>query len=64
VRITAEDRSSGYVRGTRDGIEVTANVRTQVDGSVRVEFNTSGATGHDPTLIERISRAYDRRMGR
>jgi hypothetical protein len=25
VRITAEDRSSGYVRGTRDGIDVTAN---------------------------------------
>ncbi len=64
VRITAEDRSAGQVRGTRDGIDVVANVRTQADGSVRVEFNTSGATARDPTLIERISRAYDRRMGR
>jgi hypothetical protein len=43
---------------------VAANVRTQADGSVRVEFNTSGATGQDPALIDRISRSYDRRMGR
>ncbi len=64
VRITAEDRSTGVVRGTRDGIDVVGNVRTQADGSVRVEFNTSGATARDPTLIDRISRAYDYRMGR
>jgi hypothetical protein len=64
VRITSEDRSSGIVRGTRDGIDVTANLRTQADGSVRVEFNTAGATARDPALIERVSRAYDRRMGR
>ena len=43
---------------------MTAGVRTQADGSVRVEFNTAGATGQDPQLIERISRSYDRRMGR
>jgi hypothetical protein len=64
VRITSEDRSAGVVRGTRDGIDVVANVRTQADGSVRVEFNTSGATARDPGLIDRISRAYDARMGR
>ena len=43
---------------------MTANLRAQADGSVRVELNTSGATGQDPGLIERISRSYDRRMGR
>jgi hypothetical protein len=64
VRITAQDRAAGVVRGTRDGIDVVANVRIQADGSVRVEFNTSGATARDPTLIDRISRAYDYRMGR
>jgi hypothetical protein len=64
VRITGQDRGAGQVRGTRDGIDVVANVRTQADGSVRVEFNTAGATARDPTLIDRISRAYDRRMGR
>jgi hypothetical protein len=64
LRVTSEDRASGVVRGTRDGIDVAANVRTQADGSVRVEFNTSGATNRDPQLINRVSSAYDRRMGR
>jgi len=64
VQILAEDRSTGTIRGRRGGIDVTAGVRTQADGSVRVEFNTAGATGQDPQLIERISRSYDRRMGR
>jgi hypothetical protein len=64
VQITTQDRGTGQIRGTRDGIDVVANVRSQADGSVRVEFNTGGATARDPTLIDRISRAYDRRMGR
>jgi hypothetical protein len=64
VRITSEDRGAGIVRGTHDGINVTANVRMQADGSVRVEFNTAGATERDPALIDRISQSYDRRMGR
>jgi hypothetical protein len=64
VRITSEDRGAGFVRGTHDGINVTANVRMQADGSVRVEFNTAGATERDPALIDRISQSYDRRMGR
>jgi len=64
VRISSEDRNAGIVNGSRDGIDVTAHVRTQADGSVRVEFNTSGETARDPGLIDRISRAYDRRMGR
>jgi hypothetical protein len=64
VVITTQDRNAGIVRGARDGINVTGNVRVQADGSVRVEFNTTGETGRDPELINRISRAYDRRMGR
>jgi len=64
VRITSEDRNAGIVQGSREGIDVTANVRVQANGSVRVEFNTSGETRRDPGLIDRISRAYDRRMGR
>ena len=64
VRITSQDRSAGVISGTRDGIVVTANVRSQADGSVRVEFNTSGDTARDPKLIDRISSAYDRLMGR
>ena len=64
VRVTSQDRAAGQIRGARDGINVTANVRTQADGSVRVEFNTSGETARDPKLIDRISHAYDRLMGR
>jgi hypothetical protein len=64
VRITSEDRASGVIRGYRDQQEVTINVRTQADGKVRVEMSARGPKGADPGLAERISRAYDRRMGR
>ncbi|MEZ5585572.1 MAG: hypothetical protein R3E46_00730 [Sedimenticolaceae bacterium] len=64
VPVAREDRGTGVVQGTRDGITITANVRTQADGSVRVEFNSNGAISRDPDLINRVSRAYDRRMGR
>jgi hypothetical protein len=64
VTITQEDRGAGIVRGSRGGIGVTGTVRTQADGSVRVQFDTSGATGADPTLIDRITRSYQAYMGR
>ena len=64
VRITAEDRSNGVIRGSRGEQEVTINVRTQADGTVRVEISTRGPKGADPGLAGRISRAYDRRRGR
>jgi len=64
VQITTEDRANGVIRGRRGGIDVTANVRTQADGSVRVQFDTAGATAQDPDLINRVSSAYERRMGR
>jgi hypothetical protein len=64
VRINQEDRSTGTLSGDRSGIQVVALVRTQADGSVRVEFRTVGATTVDPQLIERISASYDRKMGR
>jgi hypothetical protein len=64
VRITFEDRSNGVITGSRGDQDVTISVRTQADGSVRVELSARGPTGSDPGLTERISRAYDRRMGR
>src|SRR5512135_1665531 len=64
VHIVNLDRSSGTASGSRGSIGVTARVRTQADGSVRVEFNTSGNTAADPTLIERITQRYNQRMGR
>jgi hypothetical protein len=64
VRITAEDRTSGMISGNRGEQEITIYVRTQADGNVRLEFSVRGPKGADPGLASRISRAYDRRMGR
>jgi hypothetical protein len=64
VEISVEDRAGGMIRGRRGGIDITANVRSQGDGSVRVQFDSAGATAQDPTLLQRISSSYDRRMGR
>jgi hypothetical protein len=64
VRITSEDRASGVIRGYRGEQEVTINIGTQADGNVRVEMSARGPKGSDPGLAGRISRAYDRRMGR
>ena len=64
VRITSEDRGRGVISGSRGEQEVTIIVQTQADGNVRVEFSARGPKGSDPGLAGRISRAYDRRMGR
>jgi len=64
VEVLLEDRASGVMGGRRGGIDVTASLRQQADGSVRVQFDTRGSTHQDPGLIDRISRAYDARMGR
>ncbi len=64
VRITREDRDAGVIHGTRDGINLTASVNRRADGGVRVEFSSSGETNNDPELIHRVSRAYERLMGR
>jgi hypothetical protein len=64
VRITSENRGSGLIRGFREEQEVTINVLSQADGGARVEISARGPKGSDPGLAGRISRAYDRRMGR
>jgi hypothetical protein len=64
VRVASEDRVNGVIRGYRDQQEVTINLRTQADGNVRIEMSARGPKGSDPGLAGRISRAYDRRMGR
>jgi hypothetical protein len=64
VQIVNENRDAGTIRGTRGGITVTATLQTRADGGVRVEFKASGNIDSDPTLNERISNSYSRRMGR
>jgi hypothetical protein len=60
--LSVEDRASGRIMGTRSGMTITANVRAQSDGSVRLQFDSYNA--RDRELIERISQGYDARMGR
>lgn len=62
LSIRTEDRSSGVVVGMVGSATVTANVRQQADGSVRVQFDATGP--RDPSLIDRVSRSYDAYMGR
>jgi len=44
------------------GGSVSASVRSQADGSVRVQFDSQDL--RDPTLLDRVVRAYEARMGR
>jgi hypothetical protein len=62
LSITTEDRNSGTVVGKIGSGTVTANVRQQADGSVRVQFDSAGVS--DGGLMGRISSSYERRMGR
>lgn len=64
VMINTQNQSAGVVQGHRSGIDLTATVRTQANGSVQVQFITAGATDQDPQLINRITQSYNRRMGR
>ena len=64
VQIVHQDRAAGVIRGTRGSVNVSADVRTQADGSVRVEFGAGGNIAADPTLNDRILQSYNRRMGR
>jgi hypothetical protein len=61
IQITNQDRAGGLIQGRRGNITVTTRLIAQPDGAVRVEFNTGGALSEDPSLPDRISRAYDAR---
>lgn len=56
VRIGTEDRAEAALRGTRDTFDGTDCLRPQAEGTVRLDFNTAGATSRDPDLINRIAR--------
>ncbi|MEI5995676.1 hypothetical protein H3V53_00140 [Paraburkholderia bengalensis] len=62
LAISVQDPGTGTIVGGIDGGVVQASVRQQADGSVVVQFDSKNA--RDPALLDRISRSYDRRMGR
>jgi len=63
VSVVGQDRAAGTIDGKRGDIAIRAHIAAQNDGTVRAEFNVNGAS-QDPGLPDRISRAYDARMGR
>jgi hypothetical protein len=64
VQVSAADRSSGRISGSKGGAPVNIDVQQQADGSVQVRFNAPTATDSNPTLDQRWLSAYQRRMGR
>jgi len=62
LAISAEDRANGTIVGRQGAGTVTATIRRQGDGSVKVQFDAAGP--RDPALLDRVSRSYDARMGR
>jgi len=62
LTVNVEDPSRGVVVGQGGNASVQATVARQADGTVRVQFDATAP--QDPSLVERISRSYDRRMGR
>jgi hypothetical protein len=60
LAVVSADRGTGTVRGARGGAEGTIVVRMRGDGRVGVEINAKG----DPGLTQRLTDAYNRRMGR
>ena len=64
VRITSEDRSTGTINGSKGSLSVLITVAQQADGTVRVGFGVSGPPPQDSGLQDRLTRAYQRHMGR
>lgn len=63
--ISVADRNSGTIHAATGTDTVTVRVYTQADGSVRVEITAlRNGGGVNAALAQRISDAYDRRMGR
>lgn len=64
IQIISADRASGHIAGTKAGAAVTIDLRPQADNSLRVSFDAPAAKESNPTLAERWTAAYNRRMGR
>jgi hypothetical protein len=64
VHVTSEDRGSGTLRGDKGPFGILITVATQADGSIHVAFTVNGAAPENVNLQNRLTNAYQRRMGR
>jgi hypothetical protein len=64
LTVVSADRATGVIRGTRGDVEGIIRVETRVDGRVAVQINVNDPARRDPGLSDRLTQAYNRRMGR
>ena len=65
VRVTSEDRATGTIRGAQGSSSVVITVVPQADQTIQVGFSVTGGTSaQDANLRERLTSAYQGRMGR
>jgi hypothetical protein len=64
VQVTRADRSQGRITGSKAGAAVTVDLQPQADKSLKVAFSAPDSKEANPTLAERWTSAYNRRMGR
>jgi hypothetical protein len=64
LTLVTADRATGTIRGTRGSVEGIIAVRMRNDGRVGTEITAKDPENRDPTLVQRLTDAYNRRMGR
>ena len=64
LTLATADRGTGTIRGTRGSVEGVIVVRMRNDGRVGVEITSRDPDKRDPGLTQRLTDAYNRRMGR
>jgi hypothetical protein len=64
LNVVNADRATGTLRGVRGEVEGVINVAMRNDGRVGVQINARDPANRDPGLVDRITAAYNRRMGR
>lgn len=64
LTLASADQATGVIRGTRGAVEGIITVRMRSDGRVGVEIAARDPQQQDPSLVQRLTDAYQRRMGR
>ena len=64
LTVVVADRPSGTIKGTRGSVEGTIMVRRMADGRVGVEISARDPNRQDPGVVQRLTNAYNGRMGR
>jgi hypothetical protein len=64
LNVVSADRATGTLRGVRGDVEGVIQVAMRNDGRVGVQITARDPANRDPGLVDRITNAYNRRMGR